>query len=212
MRSPCPNSLACRWREIQCGVCRHTFAEWKNWQEWDESVSSKLCERAFFFLEKGPDPPLWWPPVDTDILPSLSCFLYTSCSSIDVEVMIDAMSPPASSLRGILLSSSIGISSEPLNIPSTLSCLAQIKVCQPLGWCRAVPLPRSCSSGTLEFSGFMREKKKKAPIPVWNIRFKDALCLIVLSKSKRPLLSSVWGWECKAFCGSIIKQYRVYLQ
>lgn len=112
MRPPCPNSLACHRREIQCGVCTHIFAEWKNRQGWDESVRSKLCEWAFI-SGKWPDLAPWWPPAVMDIHPSLSCFLSTSCSSIDLEVMIDAMSPPASSLRGILHSSSIGISSEP---------------------------------------------------------------------------------------------------
>lgn len=113
-------------------VCADIFLQsGKNCQKWDESVSSKLCEWAFL-SRKGPDVGLLWPPVDTDIHPCLSCFLYTSCSSTDLQVMIDAMSPPASSIRGILHSCSIGISSEAPNIPSTLSCLAQIKVCQPL--------------------------------------------------------------------------------
>lgn len=37
-------------REIQCGVCMHIFAEWKNYQGWDKSVSSKLCEWVLFFF------------------------------------------------------------------------------------------------------------------------------------------------------------------
>lgn len=190
-------------REIQCGVCMHIFAERKNYQGWDKSVRSKLCEWVLFsFSRTRPDLVLWWPPMDTDILPSLSCFLYTSCSSIALEVMIDAMSPPASSLRGILHSSSIGISSEPLHIPSTLSCLAQIKVCQPLGWCRAVPLPRSCSSGTLAFAGFMRERKKQAT--VWNIQVKNVLGFFVLAFELGGLYCPVR----EAWCGFTQTSFR----
>lgn len=149
-------SMLFTWNLMQC---RHAYflRVKKICQKWDKCHFKIMW--IGFFSRIGPDLVLWWPPVDPDILPSMSCFLYTSCSSIVLEVMIDAMSPPASSLRGILHSSSIGISSKLLHIPSTLSCLAQIKVCQPLGWCRAVPFPRSCSSGTRAFAGFIEKKK-----------------------------------------------------
>lgn len=182
-------SMSSTWNPMRCTHAYFWRMEKRARNRMRESVLNYL--KGLFFSRKGPDLGSQRPPVDMDSHPSVSCFLYVSCPSINLEVMIDAMSPPASSLRGILHSSSIGISSQPPNFPSTLSCSRLRSKCvNPLADTVLFLFPSLVLQGRLHSLGLWekRTKRKKAPIPVWNIRFKNALSLIVLSNSKWPFI------------------------